>query len=210
MPNHASRLVTSARPSSFVLLVFLLLGLLPGCQPATPPRSQGPAQDPTLKIRVNSQPSEEQQAKLLAAKEALFNKLSNRLMEVMAAQGPAVAIDICKLDAPTFAEQVGKEHHVLIGRTGVRLRNPKNLAPYWAQQLVTDRLSTPVFASLSNGHSIALLPIKLQSQCLMCHGPADSLLPDVKKKLASQYPLDQATGFSEGELRGWFWIESLD
>jgi hypothetical protein len=33
---------------------------------------------------------------------------------------------------------------------------------------------------------------------------------DVKEKLATFYPQDQATGFSAGELRGWFWIELLD
>jgi len=25
--------------------------------------------------------------------------------------------------------------------------------------------------------------------------------------LAAKYPMDQATGFKEGDLRGWFWIE---
>jgi hypothetical protein len=43
----------------------------------------------------------------------------------------------------------------------------------------------------------------------MCHGPSESLAPDIKEKLATLYPQDQATGFSEGELRGWFWVESL-
>ncbi len=31
--------------------------------------------------------------------------------------------------------------------------------------------------------------------------------PAVKEVLASGYPRDEATGFAEGDLRGWFWIE---
>ena len=45
---------------------------------------------------------------------------------------------------------------------------------------------------------------------LMCHGDRDSFAPEVKTKLAEFYPQDEATGFSEGELRRWFWVESLD
>lgn len=52
-----------------------------------------------------------------------------------------------------------------------------------------------------------MLPIKLKKACLTCHGPADTIAADVKSKLAELYPTDDATGFSEGDLRGWFWIE---
>ena len=41
----------------------------------------------------------------------------------------------------------------------------------------------------------------------MCHGPEDQIIPEVKSELAKVYPDDQAIGFQEGELRGWFWIE---
>jgi hypothetical protein len=44
----------------------------------------------------------------------------------------------------------------------------------------------------------------------MCHGPKEQLIPEVKEQLAKLYPEDSATGFSEGELRGWFWVELLD
>lgn len=60
---------------------------------------------------------------------------------------------------------------------------------------------------LSNQQAAALLPIKLQPQCVMCHGPSEQILPEVKSALVDRYPQDQATGFEIGELRGWFWIE---
>ena len=153
--------------------------------------------------------TESERSGLLAAKEELFTRLSGRLMDAMSTSGPAAAIEVCQVEAKSIAAEVGKEANVSIGRTGVRLRNTSNQPPSWAQKLVADRTDTPVFAKLSDERSVALLPIKLQAQCLMCHGPSEQLAPDVKEKLAKLYPQDQATGFSEGELRGWFWIESL-
>ena len=154
--------------------------------------------------------TESEKSGLLAAKEELFTRLSGRLMDVMSTNGPAAAIEVCQVEAKSIAEEVGKEANVNIGRTGVRLRNTSNQPPKWAQKLVADRTDTPVFAKLSDESAVALLPIKLQAQCVMCHGPSEQLAPDVKAKLTKLYPQDQATGFSEGELRGWFWIESLN
>jgi hypothetical protein len=155
-------------------------------------------------------PTKLEKSSLLAAKEELFKRLSGRLMTAMSEGGPAAAIEVCQVEAKSMAIEVGNETNVKIGRTGVRLRNTSNQPPSWAQKLVVDKTDTPVFARLSNEHAVALLPIKLQAQCLMCHGPSESLAPDITEKLATLYPQDQATGFSEGELRGWFWVESRD
>ncbi|MCC6507610.1 MAG: DUF3365 domain-containing protein [Pirellulaceae bacterium] len=153
--------------------------------------------------------SEDEKTRLLSAKDALVTKLTGRLMDAMAASGPAGAIEVCQLEAKQIALDVGQAQNVSIGRTGVRLRNTNNLAPAWAEQFVADKVDSPVFVRLSNQRAAALLPIKLQAQCLMCHGPSEAIAPDVKTKLASLYPNDQATGFAEGELRGWFWVESV-
>jgi hypothetical protein len=186
--------------------------LVAGCQAESrnSPNSISDAKDSAPLILGDATPSDAEKAKLLAAKEMLFQKLSGRLMEAMSQSGPAGAIKVCQVEAKAIASDVGKEANVSIGRTGVRLRNASNTPPAWAQKLVADKTETPVFAKLSNDHVAALLPIKLQAQCLMCHGPSEQLAPDVKVELAKLYPQDQATGFSEGELRGWFWVESLD
>jgi hypothetical protein len=44
--------------------------------------------------------------------------------------------------------------------------------------------------------------IAIQPMCLTCHGPADSISEGVKASLRVDYPLDQATGYRDGELRG--------
>ena len=52
-----------------------------------------------------------------------------------------------------------------------------------------------------------LRPILHQRMCDSCHGPADRIDPAVQAMLAARYPGDRATGFVEGQLRGWFWVE---
>jgi hypothetical protein len=162
-----------------------------------------------VNIVVGATPSESDKSAMLAAKDALFNRLSGRLTEAMGSVGPSGAILVCSEEAKNIAEQVGAEHDVRIGRAGVRLRNPNNQPPAWASKLVEQKSDSPTFAVLSTEQSAALLPIQLQAQCVMCHGPKDQLSPDIQDQLAKLYPQDQATGFREGELRGWFWVETL-
>ena len=193
-----------------ILLVTLSTFLMVGCHSQSVDSTGSNASDQLPKIVNGSAPSETEKSKLLAAKDLLFKKLSSRLMDALSTSGPANAIGVCQVEAKSIATEVGKEAGVQIGRTGVRLRNTSNQPPAWAKELVAARSNEPVFAELSNGHASALLPIKLQSQCLMCHGPKEQLIPEVKEQLAKLYPEDSATGFSEGELRGWFWVELLD
>ena len=182
--------------------------LLAGCQkPSAEQAESQTAQPVPVTIVANSTPSEADKESMLAAKDALFTKLSGRLMEAMGSQGPASAISVCQQEAPKIAEEVGQEQGVKIGRTGVRLRNPNNTVPQWAREMTEAKVDTPQFVSLTSGQSAALLPIKLKAQCLMCHGPKDTIAPVIQDQLAELYPNDEATGFAEGELRGWFWVE---
>ena len=143
----------------------------------------------------------------IAAKDALFAKLSGRLMEVMQADGPVKAIEVCSQEANEIAKTVSEEQGVRIGRTSMKLRNPKNQPPKWAKKLFSEKPHEPQFEQLDEETVGALLPIKLQAKCLMCHGTKETLVPGVPEQLAKLYPEDQATGYTEGNLRGWFWVE---
>lgn len=180
-----------------------------GCQKASAPIAEDAAANATSKVSIveGVDPSDEQKQAMLAAKDALFQKLSGRLMEAMGSQGPAAAIAVCQTEAPQIAAEVSESHGLTIGRTGVRLRNANNQPPAWAKAMTAAAVDSPQFVSLTNGDSAALLPIKLQAQCLMCHGPKEQIAPVIQDQLAKLYPDDQAVGFQEGELRGWFWIE---
>jgi hypothetical protein len=52
-----------------------------------------------------------------------------------------------------------------------------------------------------------LRPIVEQSMCAGCHGPVDRITPEVRQMLAARYPKDRATGFTLGQIRGWYWVE---
>ncbi|MGB7344271.1 MAG: DUF3365 domain-containing protein [Pirellulaceae bacterium] len=188
-------------------LVAVLAVTATGCSPGNKEAAKSDATEPAVSIVDGQVCSDASKEKMLSAKDALFTTLSGRLMEAMNSQGPAGAIAVCQKEATKIAKTVGDEQGLQIGRTGVRLRNQKNVAPSWAHQLVQDKTDTPTFVTLDNGHSAALLPIKLQGQCLMCHGPKDQIAPAIQEQLSKLYPNDQATGFKEGELRGWFWID---
>lgn len=145
-------------------------------------------------------------AKAIAAKNALFERLSGRLSTVLKADGPAAAIEVCSREASDIARTVGTEQGVQIGRTSLKLRNPANAPPDWVKPLMDPSSVDPQFISLPNGHTGALLPIKLQTKCVTCHGATDLIPQGVREQLSKLYPRDQATGFNEGDLRGWFWV----
>jgi hypothetical protein len=141
------------------------------------------------------------------ARAALFQRLSGRLTEVVAAEGPVAAIRVCRDEAPDIARTVGEEQGLRIGRTGVRLRNPDNTPPAWAAAAVAARADERSAWVRQDDTVAELSPILLAAQCVACHGTPEALAPGVAEALAELYPEDQATGFAEGELRGWFWVE---
>ncbi len=125
------------------------------------------------------------------------------------AEGPAVAIQVCRVKAPGIADALSVDG-VRMGRSSHKLRNPDNTAPEWVSPIIQAYLDEP---SKRNPRAVALPgerwgyvePIMVQPLCLTCHG-AD-LAPDVAGRIAELYPEDRATGFEAGELRGVFWVE---
>lgn len=180
-----------------------------GCQKESPPTANQMSESSgsSRVIMEGETPTDQQKKTMLAAKDALFAKLSGRLMEAMGTQGPASAIAVCQEEATQIAADVSEEYRLRIGRTGVRLRSLHNQPPSWAKTMTDDKTDLPTFVVLDNDDAAALLPIKLQAQCLICHGPKEQIAPAIQDQLARLYPNDEATGFNEGELRGWFWIE---
>lgn len=116
------------------------------------------------------------------------------------------------MDAPRLTAEIGREQGVSIGRTSDRLRNPRNGAPAWARDLVAasvGRASADVRPmAVDLGDRIGLVrPIAVAQACTRCHGPAEGIAPEVKDRLAREYPDDRAVGYAVGDLRGFFWVE---
>lgn len=179
------------------------LFLVVGCSQSPPAESSWKPIDPASM----STAQKEQKDHALAAKDAMFSQLMGKLKEELGKGGPAAAISVCQEEAPRIAQQVGADKGVKIGRTALKLRNPKNQPPAWAMDLIVRSVDAPTFLTSSKGEFAALLPIKLQKQCLLCHGSGEQIPAEARNALSQRYPNDQATGFKEGDLRGWFWVE---
>lgn len=123
--------------------------------------------------------------------------------------GPANAIAVCKTEAPHIARDLSVDG-VVMGRSSHKLRNHANVAPEWVTPILETFVSnagapTPTSVDLGGGRYGYVEPIMTQPLCLSCHG--SSLHPDIAARIGELYPDDEATGFSEGELRGVFWVE---
>lgn len=159
---------------------------------------------------------EQQRQKTLAeqARAEMFGRLFKRLGEAMAAAGadgqpvgPAGAVSVCKDEAPKIAQQVAREKGVMIGRTSDRLRNPGNVAPPWASAVLAEKPAEPRVVLNTDGTLGLTLPVRLAANCIVCHGAPEQIDPATRAALQAAYPQDRATGYREGDIRGWFWIE---
>ena len=144
----------------------------------------------------------------LAATNAFASEMIGELMAALDSDDPTAGITVCGANAPAIAAQIGEDYGVKIGRTSRRLRNPANISPHWAEQIVAKKVGEPTYLIGPNGELGALLPIRLKAECQMCHGAPEEIDPVIQSALAEHYPDDAATGFSAGDLRGWFWIEA--
>jgi rubrerythrin len=148
-----------------------------------------------------------QRDEAVAAKEALFEFLFAELSSAMAGGDPAAAIDVCATRAGAIASEVSDARGLRIGRTSFKLRNPANTPPVWADLALDDQPETPLYFADQSGRLGALLPIRLASSCVQCHGSDEEIAPETRMALDQLYPGDNATGFADGDLRGWFWVE---
>lgn len=194
------------RTIAALLTVFPLLAL--ACSKEAAPKV---AEGPEWSAWDLQAPNAREDVRLLNAERAratMFNRLLPMLQEILKEQGPAAAISICGEQAPAIALEVGEELGLRIGRSGVRLRNPVNTGPEWAADGIAKSTKTKMVWEKSDGTLGVLTPIQTASACLVCHGGPDDLGEGVADALAEHYPEDAATGFAEGDLRGWFWVES--
>ncbi len=143
---------------------------------------------------------------------SLQGALLTRLRTDLDAGGPELAIQSCHLAATAATNRAARDEGVAAGRTAARLRNPTNAARPWAAPIVAryaDQPSTAVAGfAVDLGDRVGVLrPIREQPICASCHGPEDKLSIGLRAHLAELYPRDRATGFRDGDIRGWFWVE---
>ncbi|MDT8439527.1 MAG: DUF3365 domain-containing protein [Wenzhouxiangellaceae bacterium] len=148
------------------------------------------------------------------AAQQLQSQLAVALVGAINDDGPAHAVQVCKLVAPEIAAEASGPS-MTIGRTALRVRNPDNAPDQWETTTLHD-----FEAQLSNGADPATLEtwtietesgytigrwmkaIPTAALCTQCHG--SQVDPALLNHIRSIYPQDQAIGFEVGELRGAF------
>lgn len=160
-----------------------------------------------------------EEAALASARSAagkLGTAVRTKLMDAMNNGGPANAVQVCSAEAQGIAEQVAQETGASVGRSSLKLRNPKDAPPGWVQTWLVAQGDKPaaqtqpiegVFDSPAGRVARVLKPIAIDGVCLSCHGDPSQISEPVKAVLGSKYPEDKATGYKAGDLRGALWAE---
>lgn len=174
---------------------------------------------PALLADCTPAPSAEQQASLAAdarkTSGALIQQLGGELKAAMATQGVDGAIGVCKQRAPAIAAELSKSSGFHVTRVSPKNRSPSGLADAWeaaAQRALEARLAggekpetldTFEVVQGSTGKVFRYAKaLPVQPLCVTCHGDPAGLSDAVKTRLAAEYPLDQAIGYTPGMIRG--------
>ncbi len=157
-------------------------------------------------------------AGMVEASAEFSGRLRAALQAAMREGGPVAAIQVCHQQAPAIARAVGAERSLLVRRTGVRLRNPGNVADPLDQQLMEDfarqiaggkdPAALEDLSSTTDGRLRYTRAIPVEAVCLACHG--ETIAPSVSEAITAHYPDDRATGFRPGQLRGLLVVEALN
>ena len=145
---------------------------------------------------------------IVAMQDAVLREVTHGLRE----GGPELAITSCHIDAAALARRIGDQEGISAGRTSDRLRSAANAPKPWAAPLVAlhaGRKARDVagFVVDLGDRAGVLRPIAHRPICGGCHGPVERISPAVRRLVKDWYPADRAVGFTEGEIRGWFWVE---
>lgn len=148
---------------------------------------------------------------------AFAGTLKGELQAAIKEDGPIHAISVCNVKAPEISRDLSRPPQWTVGRTSHKLRNPDNAPDDWEAAVLDEFLIRAAAGeSLKAMERVELVEtddnrtyrymkaIPVGEVCLTCHG-AD-IAPELKAKIDSVYPEDQATGFELGELRGAFTI----
>lgn len=174
---------------------------------------------PVLLAGCAATPTAEQQAAMAAdarkASGELVQKLGGELRAALGDKGPAEAISVCKERAPKIAADVSKASGFKVTRVSPKNRNPAGVPDAWEAKAQADlekrlaagekpeTLDTWQVVQTSQGKVFRYArALPVQPLCLTCHGDPATIPDGVKARLAAEYPLDKATGYSAGMIRG--------
>lgn len=143
-------------------------------------------------------------------------QIAARLRAYLEADDVEGALAVCSAVAENAASRASRERGWRIARVSLKPRNPLvGFADPWEQRALLDFderrargedpaqmerfeiVHEPAGRFLRYVKALPVAPL-----CMNCHGPSETLRPQVRAALQKEYPLDRATGFSVGQIRG--------
>jgi len=205
---------------ALMLTLTLVSSAAPGA--AAPPTAS--SRHPAAKVRsaADAEPTRAQMDEARTLARRFSERLKAALQTALREGGPVVAIAVCRDEAPSIAGELSREGDWAVGRTALRVRNPRN-APSVRERAVlmrflrraeagedlADMEHAVLLGESGDRHLHYMKAIATDGVCLTCHGKA--LGPELEDAIRASYPADAATGFEQGELRGAFtFVRPLD
>lgn len=169
-----------------------------------------------LFLSMNSHPADLQ--RLESESRQAIAKFSSQLKSKLQQGGPVAAIQVCHAAASAISERISRQYGWKIARTSLKGRNPGNAPDPWERKVLETfearKAGGEPAQQLSHSEIIEqngqknfryLQAIPTGEICLACHGK--NIDPAVQAELDRLYPVDQARGFTVGDLRGAFSID---
>lgn len=171
-----------------------------------------------LTMDCRSDQKSDMETEVTAAKtaiKALAAALQTELKAAMQTGGPVAAIGVCNTQAMPITQKVAEEQGLSLSRVSLKNRNPANVPNEWqtvvlegfqqkqAEGTDISSLAWSEIVSVDGDQEFRFMKaIPTGAVCLACHGT--ELSPQVTRMLADLYPLDRATGYQAGDIRGAF------
>lgn len=140
--------------------------------------------------------------------------LGQNLMWQIQNNGTLDALAFCNIQAIFLTDSVAKKFDATVQWVSDRYRNPlnaanseeKSLIEVFKREMAAGKEPQPIVKK--KGDSVKFYyPLLPNNLCLQCHGKQEDMDYAVKEKILQLYPRDQATGYSENQIRGIWKIE---
>lgn len=146
----------------------------------------------------------------------LLAKVVGTLKESLNKATPHETVDTCREKLPGMVKEMREKTGWNIRRVSLKTRNAERGTPdEWEARVLADfdrraaagekreQLEAGEIVQTPEGRVFRYMKaLPVQEACLTCHGDAAKLTPELKAKLATLYPKDQATGYELGQIRG--------
>ena len=148
------------------------------------------------------------------ATDLLAKRLGGQLKAALESGGPEAGIEICQQIGQSLTQSTNNElDGMTVTRTSLKIRNPlnapspkdKEIMMQWQKQLEKNgKLPESEVVHQEDQSPVVYKPIITQKVCMKCHGNPSTFSPELTSLIKKHYPDDQATGFTEGSIRGAF------